>query len=419
MNIDVENYLESVFRQNFSHETYSACDDKIRSLYASSSFPHQGLREMLTILHCEIVDLCKTMNERLPTGETSAHFWAEPSRALLKVIEVIRDLENNLRETKYAFTIDEYYETIISDCSKWLSSSGGSSIPPGREKVTLYFIKPIFLPSNNVISFGESALLSNDGEFIDQGGFGSVYKFHHPIIDLDFAVKFFEPQFVSDEDRIINEKRFFREASMLFKLNHPNIVRIYDVGRKNGNPYIKMEYVNGTTLEKVRTDRGNFTYDAASRAMKQVLAGLEHAHKIGIIHRDLKPSNIMVEKTGKKWTCKIIDFGISAFINADRYSKLTRTGEHIAGGSYIDPLLFDDPQMRDARSDIYSVGAIMYFLLCGKAPTGGDPEAYLRESNSNLTEVQIGKIMKSLSMKIENRYKDCEEMIKAIDDFNV
>ena len=416
MSIEIDNYLESVFRQHFSHELYKECDEKICSLYPSTTFTHQGLREMLTILHADLLQLFKTMNERLPTTEDCAHFWADPSRELFKDIGIIRDLEETLKETEYAFSIDEYYESIISDCSKWLSTSGGSKIPPNRKKVTLYYIKPIFISSSNVISFGEENVFSSEGILLGQGGFGTVYKYHHPIIDLDFAVKFFDPRFISAEDRVRNEKRFYREAAMLFKLNHPNIVRVYDVGRKNGNPFIKMEFVNGITLEKLRDKLGIFSFDSASRAMKQVLEGLGHAHGMGIIHRDLKPTNIMVEMTGQKWVCKIIDFGISAFLNADHYSKLTRTGEQIAGGSFIDPLLFGNPQMKDVRSDIYSAGAIFYYLLCGRAPTGGDPEKFLRETNTELSEIQISVIMKSLSINIDNRYTNCTEMIKAIEE---
>ena len=208
MSIEIDNYLESVFRQHFSHELYKECDEKICSLYPSTTFTHQGLREMLTILHADLLQLFKTMNERLPTTEDCVHFWADPSRELFKDIGIIRDLEETLKETEYAFSIDEYYESIISDCSKWLSTSGGSKIPPNRKKVTLYYIKPIFISSSNVISFGEENVFSSEGILLGQGGFGTVYKYHHPIIDLDFAVKFFDPRFISAEDRVRNEKRF-------------------------------------------------------------------------------------------------------------------------------------------------------------------------------------------------------------------
>ena len=103
------------------------------------------------------------------------------------------------------------------------------------------------------------------------------------------------------------------------------------------------------------------------------------------------------------------------FIEMEGYTKLTKTGEHIAGGNYIDPMLQENPSMRDVRSDIYSVGAIMYFLLCGHPPAGSDVERVLRESNTILTEAQIKTVMKSISLDINNRYSNCNVMKQAIE----
>lgn len=100
--------------------------------------------------------------------------------------------------------------------------------------------------------------------------------------------------FASEEDRIEGEKRFFREARMLFQLKHENIVRIYDVGRIKGRPFIKIEFVEGETLDKVQQRFSNLPFANAGRAVCQILSGLQHAHDQGIIHRDLKPTNIMV-----------------------------------------------------------------------------------------------------------------------------
>ena len=139
------------------------------------------------------------------------------------------------------------------------------------------------------------------GESLGQGGFGEVYKCHNEFLDMDFAIKLYRPAFANEQDRKEGEQRFFREAKILFKLNHPNIVRIYDVGRLQDAPFIKMEYVDGYDLYGLNNEYGNLSFNASKKAIKQILEGLKHAHDNGIIHRDLKPSNIMLSKSEKKF----------------------------------------------------------------------------------------------------------------------
>lgn len=414
LEIDIENFIEGQYRKYFQYLPYSERDQQYAGLYRD--IPHEKMREMFSSFHSELTSLFDIMNSRLPTGDEGAHFWADPSRDLIAVIDTIRTLQNELEHTPYIFRINDYYDKLFNSCSLWLSQSGGSLIPPHMEKVTLFYMKPIFLPADETLPYQELHELGEQSELLGRGGFGEVYRYHHPIVDIDFAVKIFNPMFASEEDKVKGEKRFFREAKMLFQLNHPNIERIYDVGRFNGKSFIKIEYVNGKTIEAIRSEHGNFSYKDAVGAIRQILNGLQHAHDNGIIHRDLKPSNVMVETAPGKWTCKIIDFGISAFMETEGYTKLTKTGERVAGGSYIDPLLQENPSLRDVRSDIYSVGAIMYYLLCGRPPIGGDVERYLRDSNSKLTNEQIAGILKSLSLDINYRYSSCDEMKHVIED---
>ena len=116
---------------------------------------------------------------------------------------------------------------------------------------------------------------------------------------MDFAIKLFEPIFVSNQENIEGENRFFREARILFSLNHENIVRVYDIGRANGQPFIRMEYVDGYTLQDFVTKHGTVSFDRSVKPITALLSGLSYAHSVGIIHRDLKPTNFMVTKYGK------------------------------------------------------------------------------------------------------------------------
>ncbi len=247
---------------------------------------------------------------------------------------------------------------------------------------------------------------------LGHGGYGMVYRYHNECLDMDFAVKIYEPVFVLPEEQAEGEKRFFREAKMMFALNSPYIARIYDAGRIDNKPYIRMEMIDGCDLIGLHDQEGNMGFERSSLVILHILAGLKVAHKHGVIHRDLKPSNVMFAKTDK--VCKIIDFGVSAFLDADNYTKLTKTGECIAGGAYIDPVLQTNPRLRDSRVDIYSVGAIWYFLLCGRAPGGSNMRDYLKQANVELLDWQLDVIMQCLSGNISDRFASCEELADYI-----
>ena len=264
--------------------------------------------------------------------------------------------------------------------------------------------------NNGEDAFTHDPQVYDSGVRIGNGGFGTVFKYHHKLLDMDFAIKRFEPYFASDEEAIEGEKRFFREAKILFSLNHPNIVRVYDIGRYNGQPYIRMEYVEGTTIQDYIKQHGTVSFDRSKKPIIALLEGLSYAHERKVIHRDLKPKNFLVTNDGK---FKIIDFGISAYIEAESHTKLTRTGEKVAGGAYTDPQLDNNPKLRDVRSDIYSVGAIWYYLLVGFAPMGGDIKEHLIQSG-NATELQSNISLKCLSNRIEDRYKSCEELLSLL-----
>lgn len=251
-------------------------------------------------------------------------------------------------------------------------------------------------------------------EEMGQGGFGHVYRYHNNFLDMDFAVKIYDPLFVMPDEKIEGEKRFFREAKMLFSLNHPNIVRIYDVGRLHNKPFIRMEFIKGESLSDYYDRKGKLNPKDALKAVRYILLGLGHAHQKDIIHRDLKPQNVMVTECDGRNTCKIIDFGVSAFMDTDSYTKLTKTGDGVPGGLFIDPRLMENPKLRDKRTDIYSAGAILYFLLCGRAPAGSDVISYLKESNNAINDEVIKMIEKSISGNLEDRYNTCEEFIEEI-----
>lgn len=272
---------------------------------------------------------------------------------------------------------------------------------------------------NGLISIVEDhpsdLLASNDSlcliDRLGNGGFGEVFLYHHKVLDLNFAIKFFSPLFVSPEEQSAGEQRFFREAKILFSLHHDHIVQIYDAGYFEGKPYIRMEYIQGYDLNKMLEKYSLIPFKKSLIPIYQILCGLEYAHSKGIIHRDLKPSNIMFSEVEKSF--KIIDFGISAFLDTDGHTKLTKTGEQVAGGAYIDPQLQINPRLRDKRSDIYSVGAIWYYLLTGRVPSGADLSQQL-QTIASIDEKETQIITRCLSYNPDDRYDNCSQLMERI-----
>lgn len=270
-------------------------------------------------------------------------------------------------------------------------------------------LKPAINYVDSLISSNDSFSLNEEayerGELIGNGGFGMVYRYHHNLLDMDFAIKVFEPVFVSQAETLEGEKRFFREAKMLFHLRHENIVNVYDIGRTNGKPFIRLECVEGQTLKSWIAKMGGVTFERSKKPIKGILAGLKYAHEIGVIHRDLKPSNVMINKDG---IVKIIDFGISAYIETDNHTKLTKTGEELCGGLYQDPRLASQPSLRDVRSDIYSLGAIWFFILTNRDPSTDARQVLL--DSGNVTPAQADVVFRCLTSNENERFQCCKEI---------
>ena len=195
---------------------------------------------------------------------------------------------------------------------------------------------------------------------LGRGGMGAVYKARDPVLDRLVAIKVLNST-LSGEDF---QQRFYREARATAKLHHRNIVAIYDIGEQDGSLYQVMEYIEGSTLDQLIRSGPSMSLEQKLRTIVQVCEGLDHAHKHGFVHRDIKPGNVMVTRDG---TAKLLDFGIAQMAD----SNLTQTGMLMGTVNYMSPEQAHGERV-DARSDIFSTGAVLYQLLTGHTPFESD-----------------------------------------------
>ena len=247
---------------------------------------------------------------------------------------------------------------------------------------------------------------------IGEGGMANVYLANDTILDRKVAIKVLRGD-LSQDDKFI--RRFQREALSVSNLSHPNIVEVYDVGEEDGNHYIVMEYIEGKTLKQLLKKRESLTLTEVIDIMTQLTDGIAHAHESYIIHRDIKPQNIMIEDDGR---IKITDFGIAMALNA---TQLTQTNSVMGSVHYLPPEQANG-KSATVKSDIYSLGIMMYELLTGNVPFKGDNAVEIalkhmkdkvpsiRKQDPSIPQSVENIILKATAKNPRNRYDSAKEM---------
>ena len=256
-------------------------------------------------------------------------------------------------------------------------------------------------------------------ELIGVGGMAEVYKGVDVIDNKTVAIKILKKEFAENEEFL---RRFRNESKAIAVLSHPNIVKIYDVGFSEKIQYIVMEYIDGITLKEYIEEEKVLTWKDTVHFVIQILRALQHAHDKGIVHRDIKPQNIMMFTDG---TIKVMDFGIAKFA---REEGKTATDQAIGSVHYISPEQASG-NVTDAKSDIYSVGAMMYEMLTGRKPFDSDNPVAIavmhmhdiperpRAINPDIPDGLEEIVLRAMEKAPEDRYQTTAEMISDIEAF--
>lgn len=253
-------------------------------------------------------------------------------------------------------------------------------------------------------------------ELIGEGGMGEVYRGLDTMLEREVAIKTLRPELAARPELV---ERFRVEAIALAKLNHPNIAAVYSFFRDGTQHHMAMQFVRGDTLETILTKRGRLPWAEAARIGVDVLHALDHAHALGVIHRDLKPGNLMLEASGRT---VVMDFGIARVLARARQ---TRSGNLVGTMEYIAPELIKG-QDADARSDLYSLGVVLYELATGRLPFEANTDYELMRAHAELEPPPPERIcpdlppefstvvLRALAKTPDQRYASAREFLAAL-----
>ena len=384
--MNIENYIESQYRELLSCSQINA---EYSDLY--KSFRNQKLREILMTLHHDLVGLFRTMNERLPTGEHEAHFWAEPSRDLIKRIEIIFSLVSSLKETPLAFQIDPYYLDLLTRCRDFLSSSGGSSLPPNMAKVKLYYTLPVFLPLSSITISHKQQDFAFDLKLIGSGSYANVYKYKDTFYNRPFILKRAKKELTDKE-----VARFKREFDVMNDLSSPYILEVYCYN-PDKNEYI-MEYMDYTLDGYIAAHNSTLTIIQRKGIAQQILRAFDYLHSKGHLHRDISPKNILIKEYDDTLVVKLSDFELVKIPD----STLTTVNTEFKGYFNDPALVVEGFNTYGIVHETYALTRVIYFVMTGKTNTE-------KITNQNLRAF----VEKGLNPDKIKRFQNIRDMISA------
>lgn len=294
------------------------------------------------------------------------------------------------------------------------------------KKLTPYQAETVSGGDLRELVIGNYVILDRLGE----GGMGHVYKARHRDMDRIVAIKVLPPQAVSSQARL---RRFRQEVKAAARLSHPNIVTAFDADVSSGIPYLVMEYVPGQDLQKVLAEHGRLPVDEAVDYVLQTARGLEYAHSVGVVHRDIKPANLLLDDRG---VIRILDMGVaqlhalsSEAEDETEHRPVTRDGSMVGTADFMSPEQAANARRADARSDVYSLGCTLYFLLTNEPIFRGDSivdrllahreriPPSLRAARPEVRERLDDIFRRMVAKDPDARYQDMSQLIEDLERF--
>jgi eukaryotic-like serine/threonine-protein kinase len=288
-----------------------------------------------------------------------------------------------------------------------------------RGWLTRYQINQVVNGRAKELSVGPYLLLERLGE----GGMGQVFKARHRHMGREVALKVIRKEKLASDNAV---KRFYAEVRAAAHLSHPNIVLAYDAGEAGGTHFLSMEYVDGVDLARLVKEQGALPVGRACDYIRQAALGLAHAHDRGLVHRDIKPHNLLLTRQGG--VVKVLDMGLARLQGGlDKQRALTQTGAVIGTPDYLAPEQAIDSKHADARSDLYSLGCTLYFLLAGRAPFTAESltQLLLQHQMEEAQSVQrlradvppgvAGVVRRLMAKRPEERYQNAAELAAALE----
>lgn len=367
MSVEVENFLITALDEIDYLEVHSKYSD----IY--NNIEHEELKELLIKLHSNISESFKTMNTRLPTTNGTAHFWADPSRTLLKCIEISERLYYKLKESEIPILIDDYYVNLFRECGEFLSSSGGSTIPSDMQKIDIYYKIPIYSLAHSIQTKSPTINSQIVMKNFDEGSYAIIFKYKDPFYNKHFIVKKAKKDLNSKEI-----DRFKLEYETLKALNSPYIAEVftYDYDK---NQYV-MEYMNWNLHKFILAKNTVLSGDVRKKIVYQIFKAFEYIHSKNLLHRDISPNNILLNEYEDVLVVKVSDFGLVKVED----SQLTALDTDFKGR-------FNDPALKHVgfknyalHHEIYALTYVVYFVMTGKT-------TIKRTSNESLNQfIDIG-----------------------------
>ncbi|RIB36328.1 protein kinase family protein [Streptococcus anginosus] len=281
---DYMSYFGKEFAIDYEHLYKEQFDDRLCQLCSS--------------LHYQLVEMLRILNDSINGGK---HFWADPSRGLIKVISLSNRFVNNLKNSGETVIIVEYYDKVMKKCNDFLSSSGGSSVPDDMMEVEIFYELPIF-EASDVIQLPNSSSEKFQLKPIGDGSYATVFSYFDENYNKTFALKRANKT-ISPKDL----ERFYLEFDTMKKLHSPYVLEAYSID-KTKNEYV-MEYANTTLLKYITTHNQKLTFAERKSLCHQIIKGFEYLSEKDILHRDISPNNILIKEYEDVKIIKIADLG--------------------------------------------------------------------------------------------------------------